>query len=265
MPADNWSGADAYELFMGRWSRATAGLFLPWLAAVPALAWLDLGCGTGALSSVLQQTAQPRQVIGVDQSPTFVATAQARYGNATTRFEVGDAARIPLADDAVDLAVSALAFNFFPDPAAALRELRRVVRPGGLVAFYVWDYAGRMEMLRIFWDVAVALDPAAAELDEGRRFPGNEPDALRGLLVAAGLDEVELIALDTPLRFADFDDYWRPFPIGVGPGPSYVAGLSPEMQQALQDALRQALPVAEDGSITLVGRAWAAKGTVPGP
>jgi SAM-dependent methyltransferase len=153
--------------------------------------------------------------------------------------------------------VSALALNFFPDPVGALREMARVVAPGGAVAIYVWDYAAGMEMLRIFWDVAVALDPAAQPLDEKVRFPICAPAALEEAFAAAGLAVEDVTSLTAPTHFASFDDYWQPFLGAVGPAAGYVAALRPDEKAALVTALRAALPIQPDGSIPLRATAWA--------
>ena len=159
--------------------------------------------------------------------------------------------------------MSGLVLNFVPDVPAALDEAARVARPGGTVAAYVWDYAGRMELLRRFWDAAVELDPSAAELDEGRRFPIAAPAPLATAWVDAGLAEVLVAPLDVPTRFADFDDLWLPFTVPIGPAPGYVATLPPDRREALRERLRSTLPTGPEGTIDLIARAWAIRGRTP--
>ena len=260
MNHDNWGSGDLYELFMGRWSRLTAVNFVQWLDAKPDLVWVDLGCGTGALTAVLQQHAKPRQIIGIDPSATFVETAQMRHGNNITSFQVGDAAQIPLADDQTDMLVSGLALNFFLDASDALIEMKRVVKPQGTIAIYVWDYAGEMQFLRYFWDTAVSLNSTASTLDEGNRFPLCRPEPLRQLFAGAGLQQITVSPLDTITHFANFADYWQPFLGGVGPAPAYFASLNAIEQEQFTQTLRDSLPFAEDGSLPLVARAWAVQG-----
>jgi hypothetical protein len=154
--------------------------------------------------------------------------------------------------------------NFLPQPAAGLAEMARVARPTGQVAVYVWDYAGQMQLMRHFWDAAAALDPAARDLDEGRRFPLCGPTPLTALFEAAGLLAVEVRALEVPTTFRDFDDYWSPFLGAQGPAPSYAMSLTETDRDRLRDRLRASLPTAPDGSIRLTARAWAARGTVGG-
>jgi len=174
----------------------------------------------------------------------------------------GSATAIPLDDAAVDVVVSGLVLNFVPDQRAALAEMSRVAVKGGTVAAYVWDYAGKMELIRFFWDAAVELDPDAAEMDEGARFPSCRPEALAAQFAEAALTEVEMAAIDIPTRFADFDDYWRPFLGGQGPAPAYAMSLDEAKRARLRDRIRARIPVEADGSISLTARAWAVRGSV---
>ncbi|MFL5383845.1 MAG: class I SAM-dependent methyltransferase [Longimicrobiaceae bacterium] len=258
--ADAWAAGDAYEPYIGRWSRRVAREFLAWLAAPPGGRWLDVGCGTGALTQAILDAAAPAHVEGVDPSEAYVGYARGRVRDPRATFVVADARALPQADESIDVAVSGLALNFVPQPETAVAEMARVVRAGGTVAAYVWDYADRMQLIRVFWNAAVALDPAAAELDEARRFPICDPAALEELFRGTGLQGVESRAIDVPTRFRDFDDYWSPFLGGQGPAPGYAMGLDEERRAALRERIRVALPVAADGSIELVARAWAVRG-----
>ncbi len=247
---------------MGRWSRPVATLFLEWLAAPPQGRWLDVGCGTGVLCGTILDHADPLGVSGLDFSTQFVAYSRKRFENEAAAFFVGDAGNLPLRDQSFDTAVSAIALNFFPRPSAAVAEMSRVTRRGGQVALYVWDYAVGMQMLRVFWDTAVALDPAAAELDEGRRFPICRPGPLAALFEGVGLAHVQTEALVAAIYFQDFEDFWQPLLGGVGPVPGYIAGLDGQARIDLKESLRERLPMAVDGSINLTARAWAVRGHV---
>jgi SAM-dependent methyltransferase len=258
--SDAWAQGSAYEPYVGRWSRLVARRFLEWLAPAPGKRWLDVGSGTGALTDVILATAYPEEVVGIDMSPAYVAYARERLDSARARFEVGDAQELPVSSNRFDVAVSGLALNFVPAPDRALSEMTRAVRPGGVVAAYVWDYAGRMEMMRRFWDAAVALHPDAARLDEGARFPLCNPDALTSLWREARLDDVEVRAIDAPTRFASFDDFWSPFLGGQGPAPGYLMSLTEGDRALLRDRIERGLPIAADGTIDLIARAWAARG-----
>lgn len=258
-----WASGDPYERYVGRWSRLVARDFLAWLDLPAGLAWLDVGCGTGALASAVLADAAPKAVIGLDSSDGFLALARSQIADPRARFERGSADALPLPSDAMDVAISGLVLNFVPDPAAMVREMRRVVRPGGTVALYVWDYAGEMQLMRQFWDAAAALDPKAAELDEGRRFPICRPAPLAELLRASGLGELETSRIDVPTVFAGFDEFWAPFLGGQGPAPTYAMSLPDQRRDRLRERLRAALPTEPDGRISLIARAFAVRGTVP--
>ncbi len=255
-----WASGAAYEPYVGRWSRLVARAFLTWLDLPPGRHWLDVGCGTGALSATVLAAAAPARLIGIDRSPAYLAHARDQIADARAAFAVADALALPLRSGAVDAAVSGLVLNFVLDPARAVAEMARVARAGAAVALYVWDYAGQMQLMRYFWDAAAALDPAARELDEGRRFPICRPDALIPLFHAADLHDVSARAIDVPTDFRDFDDYWSPFLGGQGPAPAYVMSLTPARRDAQRERLRAALPIASDGSIHLIARAWAVRG-----
>lgn len=259
---DVWAVADAYERYMGRWSRPVAGAFTDWLRCDDGLRWLDVGCGTGALTAAVAARCRPRAVLGLDPSAGFVAAARAD-APAPAFFAVADGLSLPVRGAGCDVVVSGLALNFIPRPAAAVAEAVRVVRPGGLVGAYVWDYAEGMELLRRFWDAAVAVDPSAAALDEGRRFAMCRPDPLQALWSAAGLAEVTIAPLEAATVFTDFTDLWEPFLSGQGPAPGYVAALAPPARARVREKLRETVPARPDGSIALTARAWAVRGRRP--
>jgi SAM-dependent methyltransferase len=260
MQSDTWASGAAYEPYVGRWSRLVARELLAWLAVPSGQRWLDVGCGTGALSQTILAHAAPREVVGVDASAAYVAYAREQVVDPRLRFDVGDARELPFAAGAFDAVASGLMLNFVPEPARAAAEMARVARGGATVAAYVWDYAGGMELMRHFWDAAVALDPAALELDEGRRFPLCHPDPLAALLRGAELTDVEVRPIDVPTVFRDFDDYWSPFLGGQAPAPGYATSLEERRRAALRERIRSALPFEPDGSIRLTARAWAVRG-----
>ena len=244
---------------MGRWSALVAARFLERVDGPRDRRWLDLGCGTGALSRAVEGRGV-RDVYGVDPSPAFVAHAAAASRG---RFAVGDAQRLPFRDGSFGAVVSALVLNFIPDLAAALAEIHRVVGRRGVASAYVWDYAGEMQFLRRFWDAAFEIDPSSAALDEGRKFTIARPERLAHAFAAAGFDEVTTWAIEIPTRFRDFDDYWQPFLGGTGPASGFVLSLAEPRRIELRERLRVSLPIAADGSIELVARAWAVRATRP--
>jgi SAM-dependent methyltransferase len=259
--SDTWERGNPYEQYVGRWSRRIAAPFLSWLNTPPGLRWVDVGCGTGALCAAIADLCAPASVIGVEPSEGFLQMAKSHLGEQVS-FYPGSATAIPLPDAAADVVVSGLVLNFVQDPPAAMAEFSRVCGKAGIVAAYVWDYAGKMELMRHFWDAAVRTNPDAAKLDEGPRFPLCHPDALGKLFDQARLQGVEVRAIDVPTPFQNFDDYWQPFLGGQGPAPAYAMSLDEPARARLREGLKAALPIQADGSIMLTARAWAVRGTV---
>ncbi|MBB5692053.1 class I SAM-dependent methyltransferase [Muricoccus pecuniae] len=257
-----WAAGEAYEPYVGRWSRLVAARFLGRLGLGAGARWLDVGCGTGALTERILAHHAPEAVIGIDPSEGFLAYARRRVTDPRAGFLHGDAQALPVGDAAFDAVVSGLVLNFVPDAGKVASEMRRAAWPGGIVAAYVWDYAEGMGMMRRFWDAAAALDPVGAGgKDEALRFALCRPEPLQALFAGAGMREVAVTAIEVPTVFRDFDDYWSPFLAGGAPAPAYCLSLDEERRAALRDALRAALPVGADGSIALSARAWAVRGT----
>ena len=261
---DAWSDGAGYESYVGRWSRGVAREFLSWLGLPAGSAWLDFGCGTGALSRTILSEGSPRLVVGCDQSSRYVAFAQRQTPDERAKFLVARLPDLPRIDPGFDAVVAGLVLNFLPVPAEGVAAMAARARKDGTVAGYVWDYAEGMQLMRAFWDAALGLDPGARALDEGVRFPLCRADPLRELFEAAGLRDVQLRPIVVPTVFRDFDDYWTPCLSRQGPAPGYVAGLTPDRRAELRDAIRRRLPIAADGTIPLTARAWAVKGIAAG-
>ena len=263
MPNDKlnlWGNTDTYYNYMGRWSRHIAPLFIDWLGVEGGRKWIDVGCGTGELSKRIAEKSDPSQLHGVDPSEAYIAFANSRISSG--RFVVGSALNIDHESNAFDVAVSGLVLNFVPDSAAAIAEMVRVVKPGGLVSSYVWDYAGHMQIMRYFFDTAKDFDKKSAEFDDGIRAPICRPKPLAEAFRAAGLRDVELTAIDIPTPFENFDEYWSPFLGGTGSAPKYCMSLDEGLRNQIRDAIRQKLPTGPDGEILLAARAWAVKAVV---
>ncbi|GAA1161090.1 class I SAM-dependent methyltransferase [Kribbella jejuensis] len=250
-----WSSGGIYESYVGRWSRLVAAEFVDWLDQPPGLRWLDVGCGTGALTSTILRTAAPASVLGIDPSEGFVGYAKQTVDDPRAAFEVRSAAELP--DGPYDAVVAGLVLNFIPERVHALRRMREI---GSTVAVYVWDYAGGMQLMRYFFDAMLAVRPQDHEADEGRRFAFCTAEGLKRIYRAAGFLDVRTREIVVPTVFASFDDYWQPFLGGQGVAPAYLRSLDPADQDAIRDAVRERLPIEADGSIRLTARAWAASG-----
>ena len=259
---DQWCAADAYERYMGRWSRRIAPLFLDWLAVPGDTEWLDVGCGTGALSSTILASRRPARLVGVDPAAPLLELARTQIEDHRFTVVVGGAEALPSRAGEFGAVVAGLVLNFVPDKPQAVAEMVRATALGGRVGLYVWDYAGHMQIMRRFFDAATRLDPLASRFDDGLNAPVCRPGPLARLFSGAGLSGVEVTAIDIPAAFTDFDDYWSPFLGGTGSAPKYCSTLSTADLERLQVAVRASLPAGPDGEILLAVRAWAVKGTV---
>jgi SAM-dependent methyltransferase len=212
--------------------------------------------------SCILATCEPKSVFAIDRSEGFLAEAQGTINDRRVRFDLADASALPWASASCDATVSGLVLNFVPDTVAMTKEMVRVTRPGGRIAAYVWDYSGGMQMMRHFWDAAIAVNPEDAALDQAERFPLCQPDPLRMLFREAGLSSLTVQAIDIPTVFRDFDDYWTPFLGKQGAAPTYLASLDTEKRVRIRAVLRSRLVPSASGSIALSARVWAIQGTV---
>lgn len=262
VPPTMFSESEAYEQFMGRWSRQLAPRLVAFAAVQDGDDVLDVGSGTGAVAAAVLDATASARVVGIDPAGAYVAYARSRTRSERVSFEEGDAQHLRFPNAQFDQTLALLVMNFIPAPDRALSEMVRVTRPGGTVAAAVWDYGEGMQMLRLFWDEAVALDPASASRDE-RHMRLCRPGELATLWRQQGLVDVVETPLVTELSFRSFEDFWSPFLKGQGPAGAYVASLSEAKQQLLRDRLQERVAAGADGSFTLTARAWAVKGTVP--
>jgi len=258
-----WSEPESYEGYIGRWSRVVAPEFLAWLHARRNLRWLDDGCGTGELTRAIFEHNAPESVDGFDISEMYVDYARRRTNDPRATFAVANAQALPCDDAVYDVAVAGLCLNAMPDQPLAVAEMMRVVKPGGIVGAYVWDFDGKMQMLTHFWDTVEALDPGAQDTSLDPLFAICKPERLAELFRAAGSHDVEVRAIDAPTVFKSFDDFWNPFLNGKAPAQRHTASLSPERREVLRERLQSTLPISSHGSILLIARAWAVKARVP--
>ena len=263
----NYRASDgaAYERFLGRWSRLLAGPFVEFARLPRDGRVLDLGCGTGSVVVALAERGWRGRAAGIDIALPYVAFARSRSGAAGIDFVAADACRLPCADHSLTATLAQLSLNFVHDAALAVREMRRVVRPGGVVAAAVWDFRGGLVFQRLFWDTASGLDAAAgAARDRLFSSPLALPDGLPLLWREAGFDAVERGSITIRMDFADFADYWEPLLGGQGPVGNYVLGLSAERRRVIEARVRNAyLSGAPDGPRSLTATAWAVRGVVP--
>lgn len=255
-----FSNASAYEVYVGRWSRVVARDFLNWLGVGSGLRWLDVGAGTGILTQVILDHCAPQKVVGIDLSEQYLAYARQTIADDRAEFTVGNATALAYETPEFDVAVAGLVLNFVPSPEDTVRGMKNAVKLGGMVAAYVWDYGGRMEMMRHFWDAAAAVDPSAKGFDAGTQFAICDPNNLRALFETLEFKSVEVSPIDIPAHFANFDDFWQPFLGAQGSVSKYLRGADDEKRDAIQKQLQQQLPFNPDKSIDLTARAWAVKG-----
>ena len=244
--------AEAYDGFMGRYSRLLSGQLVDLATVHDGQRAIDVGCGTGALTGELVARLGPSAVAAVDPSESFVEATRTRYPGVDVRRATAE--QIPFPDDAFDAALAQLVVHFMQDPVAGIAEMARVTRPDGVVATCVWDHAGGKGPLRLFWDAARTLDPW---VDDESRLPGTREGHLAELFEAAGLRAIESATLSVSLEHPTFDAWWEPFTRGVGPAGAYLASLDPDRRAELREDCRRRVP-AEPFTVTAV--AWAARG-----
>lgn len=255
-----------YERQMGRWSRRLAAPFLDFVGTHDDECVLDVGCGTGSLTFALTQRCRVKQLRGVDFAPAYIEYATRHNHDPRIGFEVGDACALAFTNHSFDRVLSLLMLHFVPRTELAIAEMRRVARPGAVVATAVWDARGGYVANRIFFDTAAALDPKAAER-RSRNYtrPMTRPGELGNAWRSAGLGAVVEMTLSIRMEFASFDDYWAPYEGKDGPGAEYIATLSDAERVRLCDAVRLAYVDGEpDGPRSYSAIAWAVKGIAPG-
>lgn len=255
---------ESYGWRVGRWSQMVGNAFVAWLDLPPGLRWLDIGCGGGPLSRAVLEAGAVDQLTGVDPSRSSIAAATKAIADPRAVFRQGSAEALPFERDSYDVAVSGLVLNFIEDLETAMREMARVVVPGGCVAGYLWDFAGEMQVLRRFWDAAIAVDPGARASDHGQLYPLCQPEPLRELFCGSGLEDIEVSAIVVEADFPDFKTYWTAMTAADAAPGGYLRAVSDAERDAIRNRLLATLPIRSDGGFGLTVRAWAARGTVPG-
>jgi ubiquinone/menaquinone biosynthesis C-methylase UbiE len=260
-PVKPMRAEEAYDWRAGRWSQSVGRSFVEWLGCPPGLRWLEIGCGAGALSRAILEKGEPGKLIGIDPSEADLAQTRQTLRDGRAEFQQGVMEALPFPDRSFDVIAAGLVFNFLKDAPLAFREMQRVANPGGCLAGYVWDFAGEMQVVRRFWDAAIAVDGAAAFADQAAIFPFCRPEQLRQLFIDSGLHNVDVQPISATAQFPDFTTYWAALMAEDWTGGRFVNGLSEIAQQAIRKRLYESLPLRDDGSFVLLTRAWAARGT----
>jgi SAM-dependent methyltransferase len=260
-PQIRFEDGAGYERMMGIWSRLAGDIFLDWLAPRPGLRWIDIGCGNGAFTEAVIARCAPRAIVAVDPSEGQLAFARTRPGATAADFRIGDAQALPFGDDDFDVAAMALVITFLSDPAKAVAEMARVVRPGGRVATYMWDVPGGGTPVH---PIYVAMESLGLP---SPRPPGAEVsrrDAMHALWETAGLTSIETRVIRIPVVYRDFDDFWNSNSVPVGPQGKAIESMTPETRARLRARVREQIPAAADGRIAYESFANAVKGRVGG-
>jgi SAM-dependent methyltransferase len=258
--SSKWTDAVGYESYVGRWSRIIAPSFLQWFAAPAGSRWLDVGCGTGALTNAIIGNAQPVSLNCLDSSEAYLLHATEGLSDERITFDTGDATALPYPDHTFDAVVSGLLLNFV-DSDTSVAEQRRVAAVDGLVGAYVWDYGGDYELIRYFWSSAAEVDPTAVQHDPGLRFPLCEPDALSKLFRRHGLRNVRSTRLTANAFFPSFSAYWRTLDVRQGSLAEYLSAIDETTRSSIRARLEQAVPRRPTGELQLKLSAVAVVGT----
>lgn len=251
----------AYEQFMGRWSRAAGAVFLSWLTPPSRARWLDLGCGTGVFTELVLDSCQPSSMVAVDPTLAQIEHARCQPVGKRVDFQVGDAQKLPFPDDAFDIVASALVINFIPDRALGLAEMRRITRAGGFIAGYVWDFAAERSPGSV---LRVGLRQIGIEVPEVPGTADSTVDALHKLFNQAGLDQITTRTINVTIAFPSFDDFWKTQTPVFNPVTKTVAALPESQRMRLMEQARALVSVNGDGHVAYSVRANAIKARVPG-
>ncbi|AZO04500.1 methyltransferase domain-containing protein [Mesorhizobium sp. M2A.F.Ca.ET.037.01.1.1] len=257
--------ASGYEQLMGRWSQRLAPKFIDFAGLAPGETILDVGCGTGSLTFELAKSADLAEIQAIDFSPVFVAATKEKNTDPRITISQADATALPFADNAFDRALALLVLHFVPEAGKAVAEMRRVVRPGGIVAAVVWDHYGGMTGMRMMIDTMAALSESGRQMRSRYCFqPMMQPGEMKRTFVEQGLVEVTEAELMIRMDYADFDDLWAPIGAGEGPLGKYITTLDTAERQRVEAAMRDAYQAGRpDGPRSFANVAWACRGIVP--
>ena len=263
-PPPIYSDGEAYEMSMGKWSRASSPQFIDWLATEFRLRWLDVGCGTGALCEVIQNSCEPREYVGVDAAEAQLAFARSKHSNAKARFQTDDALALSFHDDEFDAAVSAHVINFVPEPQKMVAEMKRVVAPSGIVATWTWDIAGnKMVSQHIIAAVSARRPTQLKRTDAQQQVDTTRPEVMNQIFLDVGLEDVRTTSFDTVVTYQDFDDYWNSNTAIKYPILHSINEMTDEDRERFMTEVKALVPIASDGTIQYTVSTVGAKGIVP--
>jgi ubiquinone/menaquinone biosynthesis C-methylase UbiE len=256
-----FADSDAYERFMGQWSRAVCSRFLEWISAPSGLNWLDVGCGTGILAALILEHCMPAAVFGIDPQRAQIEHARRQTFAPRLTLRVAHAEALPFSAGAFDVVASALALNFIADRPRALAEMQRVAQRNAMVAAFVWDFEGECSPS---WPLRVTMRSIGAEVPE---IPGTRASSLielTKLFEQAGFEEISTRTIEVELGYRDFDAFWVAQTPSYSPTTGVIAAMSDGEREELMVRVRATLPRAPDGRIEYRVTANAVKARVPG-
>jgi ubiquinone/menaquinone biosynthesis C-methylase UbiE len=257
-------GPEAYNAYMGRWSKRLASSFLDFTGLIEGGAVLDVGCGTGSLTFEIAARRKAASIDALDYESEFLDALNSRQGAASINVRQGDAMALPYPPAQFDMALSLLVLHFVPDADGALSEMVRVVKTGGIVAAAVWDNFGGMPSRRMFWDTIAAIHPPAEQRRSSVMIrPMTRPNELQAAFEQAGLSEIAATLLTIRMDFESFEDFWTPVVFGEGTHSEFLGGLPERTQRRIQSGVRAAyLAGLPDGPRSFASSAWAVRGKV---
>jgi SAM-dependent methyltransferase len=256
---ENWDNIQGYEMYVGRWSRALSLDFVHWLNACAALKWMEIGCGTGALTQAIAETYDPSSLLALDKSEAYLTKARENGKLSKVSFLRVDLDSF-LPEGEFDNITSGLVLNFLPHTEKTLRSLMSNLRNGGQLSAFVWDYGGHYQPMRHFWDAAKEVSAVAKDFDTGIKFEICRKEKLISLFESLGLTHVEFTNLERIAMFQNFDDYWLPIASAQGSVTEFISILTEKEKDNLKETIRRRLPIALNGEIKLIINALAVKG-----
>lgn len=256
---ESWNDSNAYDLYVGRWSRRIAGDFMQWLQPQANLSWLEVGCGTGALTTEILNSARPLRILAIDKSGAYLTKARSYISSPRVSFSKTDLSALDAGAE-FDYITSGLVLNFLSDVEEKLKCMKQYLRPGGSISAFVWDYAGHYQPMRIFWDSVKQLYKEAERFDAGIKYPLCSESNLTALFRSVDLSNIRFTKIEKIATFRDFDDYWLPIASAQGSVTEFLDTLNEGKKNDLKALVKSRLPMSLNGEIKLILSALAIEG-----